>query len=128
MLTLDKSPKERGFLIRKYPIDRFTTKAFCSSKILKPEFPQILELYTIFGFYNILAVHFMTKLISLLGMLQRMVACLIVKKYRIARKLPLWYTIFWKYSYFPVVPFEFFIELSERAIMKVDIEALSVVS
>ena len=89
-MTLDKSPKERGFLIRKSPIDLFTTKAFCSSKILEPEFPQFLEMYTIFGFYNILAVHFMTKLISLLGMLQRMVACLIVKKYRIARKLPLW--------------------------------------
>ena len=76
------------------------------------------------NFTIFLAVHFTRReLISLLGMLQRMVACLIVKKYRIARKLPLWYTIFWKYSYFPVVPFEFFIVLSERAIMKVDIEA-----
>ena len=103
-------------------------KPFVPLRFWNPNSPNFLEMYTILGFYNILAVHFMTKLISLLGMLQRMVACLIVKKYRIARKLPLWYTIFWKYSYFPVVPFEFFIELSERAIMKVDIEALNVVS
>ena len=91
MLTLDNSGSEEKKGAFQSPIDLFTTKAFCSSKILKPEFPQFLEMYTIFGFYNILAVHFMTKLISLLGMLQRMVACLIVKKYRIARKLPLWY-------------------------------------